>query len=278
MSHRTALVTGASRGIGKATCLALADAGWHVVAGVRDLDAGRESFGHLPHVRTVALDVTDRKSIDDAVAQTAAAGPLDCLVNNAGYAMFAAIEEADLDEARAMFETNLFGALAATQAAMPLLRESRGVVVNVSSIGARATSPFIGMYLATKAAMRSTSEALAIEAAPHGVSVVMIEPGMVATEFPQATRRSGAATHGEGPYAAGVGDLIQAFGRWRERNLTSAEEVATAIVEALKQSPPPFMVPVGGDAEQLAALRAESTDREMLEGAVEFLGLSTELP
>jgi len=275
---RRALVTGASRGIGRATCRALADAGWQVVAGVRDLESGVETFASQDAVKVVHLDVTDRATIDAAVAEVEAEGPLDCLVNNAGYAMFAATEEADLDEARAMFDTNFFGALATTQAAMPLLRASKGVVVNVSSIGARASTPFVGLYLATKGAMRSASESLAIEVAPHGVRVVMIEPGMVATEFPLATKRSGPATEGEGPYAESVVDLIAAFGRWRERNNTTPETVAAAIVDALGQSPPPFMVPVGEDADQLASLRSSSTDREMLEHAISFLGLDIQLP
>jgi NAD(P)-dependent dehydrogenase (short-subunit alcohol dehydrogenase family) len=278
MEQGRALVTGASRGIGRATCIALADAGWRVIAGVRDQAAAADAFAGRAGIETVRLDVTDEASIADAIGVARAAGGLDLLVNNAGYALFAVVEEADLDEVRAMFETNFFGALATTQAALPLLREGGGLVVNVTSLGARATSPVTGLYAATKAALRSTSEALAMEGAAHGVRVVMVEPGMVDTEFPQATRRSGPAASGEGPYAPLAGELIASFRRWREQHPTPPEAVADAIVAAVAAEDPPFHLPVGEDAVRMSDLRRQVSDGQYLMLVAEFLGLDSLRP
>jgi NAD(P)-dependent dehydrogenase (short-subunit alcohol dehydrogenase family) len=276
MQERSVLVTGAARGIGRAACEAFAREGWRVFAGVRS-PVDLEPFA-AEGVAVVELDVTDPATIASAVAQATPSGPLSCLVNNAGYAVFGAIEEADLDEARAMFETNLFGALAVTQAVLPGMRAAGGgVVVNVSSIAARITAPLFGLYYASKYALRSTSEALAMEGARHGIRVAMIEPGMVDTGFSQAARRTGPAAEGKGPYGALAGELIAGFRRWRGRVNTDPSEVAAAIVAAASGDRV-FHVPVGDDARELARMRAESDDEQTLQGVIDYLGLDSARP
>lgn len=276
MAGPTALVTGAGRGIGRATVDALAARGWTVVAGVRDPERALAEHGRPEGVVLVALDVTDAAAVSAAVAQAEglAGGALGCLVNNAGYAVLGAVEEVDIAETRAMFETNVIGALAVTQAVLPAMRRAgSGVIVNVSSIGARITNPLLGAYHASKYALASLTEALAIEVRPFGIRVVAIEPGMVDTDFPRATRPTGAASRGEGPYADLLDGLRVSFAGWRARHAVTAAAVAEAIVAAIEDPATPLRVPVGDDAVELAGLRAGGDDAAYQEGLLRFLDL-----
>jgi NAD(P)-dependent dehydrogenase (short-subunit alcohol dehydrogenase family) len=181
----------------------------------------------------------------------------------------------DLDEVRAMFETNLFGAVAVLQHALPPMREAGGgVVVLVSSIGARISNPLLGMYHASKYGLSALGEALAVEGAPFGIRVASIEPGMVDTDFPSTTRMTGALARGEGPYRALGAEVRAAFTRWRKNHPTTAQDVAAAVVAATLDSASPFHVPVGDDARLLAALRESTTDdRVWRHELLEFLEL-----
>jgi NAD(P)-dependent dehydrogenase (short-subunit alcohol dehydrogenase family) len=246
------------------------------VAGVRDLEAAGAALPAHPRLVLTRLDVADPASVRTAVraAEEAAGGPLDCLVNNAGYAVMGAQEDADLDAVRAMFETNLFGAAALVQAALPGMREAgRGVVVNVSSIGAQMAHPLFGFYQASKFALAALSEALAMECRPFGIRVTVVEPGMVATDFPRATRITGALACGEGPYADLRAAMRGAFDRWRRRGESSAEGVARAIVAAAGDPRTPFRVQVGDDARKLARARRALGDEAFREELIAFLGI-----
>lgn len=272
----TALVTGAGRGIGRACALAFAREGWRVVAGVRDPEAAEEAYAGTG-VLVTHLDVADAGSVAAGVAaaERHAGGALACLVSNAGYAVMGAVEDVDLDEVRAMFETNVFGAAAVMQAVVPGMREAGGgSVVVVTSIGARISNPLLGMYHASKYALSAVAEALAVEGRPFGIRVSVIEPGMVDTEFPRATRPTGAAARGEGPYAPLLADLREAFGAWRRDHPTGPDAVAQAVVGAALDPAPPFRIPVGDDARELAALReGTADDRAVHDGLLEFLDL-----
>jgi NAD(P)-dependent dehydrogenase (short-subunit alcohol dehydrogenase family) len=262
----TVLVTGAGRGIGRATAEAFLDAGWRVVAGVRDVPGAREAYAERPELAIVRLDVTESASVVEGVAAAHehAGGALGCVVSNAGYAVLGAVEDVDLGEVRAMFETNLFGAAAVLQQALPPMREAGGgVVVFMSSIGARISNPLLGMYHASKYGLSAMAEALAVEGAAFGIRVVSLEPGMVDTDFPKATRLTGAAGRGEGPYAALGAELRAGFGRWRRDHPTTGEEVAAAVVAATLDPACPFRVPVGDDARLLTALRESTTDERV---------------
>jgi NAD(P)-dependent dehydrogenase (short-subunit alcohol dehydrogenase family) len=272
----TALVSGAGRGIGRATAERFLAAGWRAVAGVRDLEAARAAYPAHERLVLVRLDVADPASVREAVqaAEAAAGGPLDCLVNNAGYAVMGAQEDADLDAVRAMFETNLFGAAAMVQEALPGMREAgRGVVINVSSIGAQMAQPLFGFYLASKFAMGALSEALAVECRAFGVRVTVVEPGMVATEFPRTTRVTGALAGGDGPYAGLRVEMHGAYSRWRRRSESSAEGVARAIVGAALDPRAPFRIQVGEDSRRLARARRALGDEAFREELIRFLGI-----
>jgi NAD(P)-dependent dehydrogenase (short-subunit alcohol dehydrogenase family) len=167
---RTALVTGASTGIGRATALELARRGWAVLAGMRrPAELG-------PGITPVQLDITSR---DDVAAL--GGRPLDALVNNAGIAVTGPLEYLPLDELREQLEVNTVGQLAVTQACLPALRAARGRIVNVSSISGRVAFPTYGPYAASKFALEALSDSLRRELRGSGVDVVVVEPGGVMT-------------------------------------------------------------------------------------------------
>jgi NAD(P)-dependent dehydrogenase (short-subunit alcohol dehydrogenase family) len=272
----TALVTGAGRGIGRACALAFRREGWRVVAGVRDVEAAAAAYDGSG-VRVARLDVADPASVAEGVAaaERHAGGALACLVSNAAYAVLGAVEEADLGEVRAMFETNVLGAAAVMQRVLPGMREAGGgSVVVVSSIGARLAHPLLGMYHASKYALSAIAEALAMEGRPFAIRVSVVEPGMVDTDFPRAVRPTGAAPRGEGPYADLLTGLRRSFAAWRREHPTGPDVVARAVVAAALDPDPPFRITVGDDARALAAMReATADDRAFHEGLLEFLDL-----
>jgi NAD(P)-dependent dehydrogenase (short-subunit alcohol dehydrogenase family) len=273
----TVLVTGAGRGIGRATVEGFLAAGWQAVAGVRNVDAARAAFVTHPNLSIVELDVCDAASIAEgtAAALRIAGGPLGGLVPNAGYAVMGSSEDVDLDAVRRMFETNLFGNVAVVQHVLPGMREAgSGVIVCTSSIGARLANPLLGMYHASKYAMTAWAEAMRLELLPFGVRVHVVEPGMVNTEFPAATTLTGAISRGQGPYAPLLGQLRDGFRSWRERLGVGAEDVAAAIVATALDDDARFRIPVGPDAIQMSAARDELGDEDFHDWQMRFLGLS----
>jgi NAD(P)-dependent dehydrogenase (short-subunit alcohol dehydrogenase family) len=186
MATKIWFITGSSRGFGREWAEAALARGDKVAATARDpgtLGQLVETYGD--DVLALALDVTDRAAAFDAVAQAHERfGRLDVIVNNAGYGLFGAIEEVTEEEARAQIETNLFGALWVTQAALPYLREQHsGHIVQVSSIGGVVAFAGIGLYHASKWGLEGFSEALSLEVAEFGINVTLIEPGGFDTDW-----------------------------------------------------------------------------------------------
>ena len=193
MSEKVWFITGASRGFGREWATAALERGDKVAATARDTDTLTdlvEKYGSA--ILPIQLDVTDRAADFAAVKQAHDHfGRLDIVVNNAGYGHFGFVEEVTEDEARAQIETNVFGALWITQAALPYLRAQRsGHIIQVSSIGGITAFPNVGIYHASKWALEGFSQSLAQEVAPFGVHVTLVEPGSFATDWsgPSATR------------------------------------------------------------------------------------------
>jgi NADP-dependent 3-hydroxy acid dehydrogenase YdfG len=197
-ASQTVLITGCSSGIGKATATRLARAGWTVYATARR----PETLADLTECKHLALDVTDEASMKTAVdAMLAEAGHIDALVNNAGYSLSGAVEALDVDEIRREFETNVFGLVRLTQLVLPSMRErGTGRIVNIGSMGGKLTFPGGGAYHATKYAVEAFSDALRFEVAGFGVKVVLIEPGLITTNFDEAALAA-MDLESEGPYA-----------------------------------------------------------------------------
>ena len=183
----TALVTGCSSGIGRATAEAFLEAEWTVYATARD--AGDLADLASRGCRTAELDVTDPGDVERVVDRAyEEAGSLECLVNNAGYGQFGPVEDVPMERVREQFEVNTFGPLRLVKAVLPRMRErGRGTVVNVGGGFRGVTGPGIGVYTGSKYALHSMTDALRQEVADAGVDVVLVLPGVVATDFYERT-------------------------------------------------------------------------------------------
>jgi len=233
-SARVALVTGASTGIGRLCAERLAAKGWRVFGGARS--AGALSPEPDRAIEWLTMDVTDDESVREVIDRIiATAGRIDAVVNNAGYSMRGSVEDVPMEEARAIFETNFFGALRVCRAAAPALRERGGHIVNVSSLAGLVGLPFTAHYCASKFALEGLSESLRYELRPHGVHVTLVEPGDYRTGI-QASRRISTETQ-QGIYARSFAHFLQKRETFEARAET-AEPVA-ALVEKILNDPAP---------------------------------------
>ena len=262
-SARVILVTGSSSGIGRATAIEAARRGHRVFATARN----RNDLADLERpdgLETLALDVTDGVSIRAAVESALArAGRLDALVNNAGYAQYGAAEEVTLDEWRAQFEVNLFGAIAATQAVLPSMRRQRaGTIVNVSSVSGRVAIPFAAPYSASKHALEAVSDALRIELAAFGVRVVLVEPGPIETRFTERARSIVAPLLARpGPYRELYALAERAMEGDFQKGVQPPEAVARVVVDAIESERPRPRYPIGLMSRALFPLKTALPDR-----------------
>jgi NAD(P)-dependent dehydrogenase (short-subunit alcohol dehydrogenase family) len=250
MSPRTWLVTGSSRGLGREIALAALEQGDQVIATARRPERLADlvdRFGR--RVRAIALDVTDPAQADAAVgAAVEAFGTLDVVVNNAGYANSAAIEEMDLGDFRDQVEANFYGVVHVTRAALPVLRAQRsGTFVQLSSLGGRVGgTPGLGAYQAAKFAVEGFSEVLAAEVAPFGVKVVIVEPGAFRTDW----NGSSMTVTEPGPdYEPTVGAVIAPIREGRAPG--DPAKAADAILSVADMDDPPRRLALGNDAVEL---------------------------
>ncbi|WP_410670898.1 SDR family NAD(P)-dependent oxidoreductase [Amycolatopsis sp. cmx-4-68] len=259
------VVTGASTGMGAAAARELARRGFQVLAGVRrEPDAPRATG-----IEPVLLDITEPAQVAALAARVAADGrPLHAVVNNAGIQVNAPVEALPMAQWRRVFEVNLFGHVAVTQALLPALLRSRGRVVNISSIGGKAAMPTYGAYAGAKFALEAVSDSLRREVAPLGVQVVVVEPGGVRTEM--AAR--GIATAND--LAAGMtpeqderyGGLVRAINSLMASGTASgltADAAARVIAKAVTARRPRTRYPVGRDAAVLTRLTRVLPDRAL---------------
>jgi NAD(P)-dependent dehydrogenase (short-subunit alcohol dehydrogenase family) len=264
---KAVLITGCSSGIGRATALRLAGRGWKVYATARR----PESIVALAEAgcKTLALDVTDEQSMRAAVEEVERSeGAIGVLVNNAGYSQSGAVETVPLEAVRRQFETNVFGLVALTQLVLPMMREQRwGKVVNVGSMGGRLTFPGGGFYHATKHALEAISDALRFEVRGFGVDVILLEPGLITTEFGEAATASMTeiASSEDDPYArfnATVGALTKGAYDGPMRLLGAGpERIAKVIERAISRRRPPARITITPSAKVPIALRRLLPDR-----------------
>lgn len=252
------LITGSSRGLGWEIAKAALAAGHRVVATARKPEQLRELVdAHPDHARAVALDVGDPAAARAAVeAAVSAFGRLDVVVNNAGYANVCSIEDVTDEDFRAQLETNFFGVVNVTRAALPVLRRQRdGHVIQISSIGGRTGSPGLAAYQSAKWAVEGFSEVLSTEVRPLGVRVTIVEPGGFRTDWGGSSMRVD-------PFQP---DYEPTIGAFRNRLLREnpdtmrgdPEKGAQAILKVAEMPEPPLRLLLGTDAMFLARVVAE---------------------
>ncbi len=226
----TVLITGTSTGIGRATASFFLERGWRVAATQRGSSADPLGMpGVDDRLFRPRLDVNDRESIDGAVAAVVERfGPIDVVVNNAGYGLAGPLEAFDEEQIRHQFETNVFGLMAVTRAVLPSMRRrGTGVVINVSSIGGRIGFPYNSVYHSSKFAVEGLSESMRYELADHGVRIKLIEPGGIRTDF--LTRSIRWAMHPD--YEPGL-SRFRRFTESLSDALPGPESVASVIYRA----------------------------------------------
>jgi NAD(P)-dependent dehydrogenase (short-subunit alcohol dehydrogenase family) len=262
---KAVLITGCSSGIGRATALELAQNGWKVYATARRPETLTELAA--AGCQTLALDVTDEESMRAAVnAVRDADGAVGVLVNNAGYSQSGAVETVPMENARRQFETNVFGLLRMCQLVLPGMRDQGwGKIVNLSSMGGRLVFPGGGLYHATKYAVEALSDALRFEVQGFGVDVIIIEPGLIITNFGEVAAGSVQPSGGADAYAEfnrGVAKLTEDAYRGPMAKLGAGPEaVARTIAKAIGAKRPRSRYPVTASAHLLINQRRLVPDR-----------------
>jgi NAD(P)-dependent dehydrogenase (short-subunit alcohol dehydrogenase family) len=262
MSSKAVLITGCSSGIGYATAEELLARGWKVYATARKPET--VSVLEAKGATLLALDVTDEDSMRRAVeAVTEAEGAVGVLINNAGYSQNGAVESVPVDEVRRQFETNVFGLIRMCQLVLPGMREQGwGKIVNLGSMGGRLTFPGGGLYHATKYALEAISDALRYEVAGFGVDVILIEPGLITTNFEQTSVKG---VPQEGPYAEFNRKVAAATENAYKGPMSKLgsgpEAVAKAIAKALESKRPKARYPVTPSAHLMINQRRVTPDR-----------------
>jgi NAD(P)-dependent dehydrogenase (short-subunit alcohol dehydrogenase family) len=243
---KVVLVTGCSSGIGRAAMVMLLERGHTVYAGARrteSVDALADEFARFGgRVRPMRVDLTDGNTFD-AVAKelVGATDGIDALVNNAGYGKIGAVEDLTSQDLRDQYETNVIGTMELTRRVLPMMRERRtGRVVNVSSVVAHVSTPLMGAYNSSKAALNALSESLRMELAGSGIDVVMIEPGVIKTDF-----RANADKHWPGVEALRDSPYYESYSSWWATwqarlagSMTGPSAVARVIVRAIESRRP----------------------------------------
>ncbi|MFI5605635.1 SDR family NAD(P)-dependent oxidoreductase [Amycolatopsis sp. NPDC051903] len=247
---RTLLITGTSRGLGRALAVAALEAGHRVVATARSAGAVADLASTYPETaRAVALDVRDPQAAADAV-QVAVDdfGGLDGVVNNAGYATLSSLEDTPLADFRDQLDTNLWGAIHVSRAALPVFREQgSGHVVQISSVSGRlAPAAGLGPYVTAKFALEGFSEALALETAPFGVRVTIVEAGSMATSLYTSMNAPAPSP----AYASALAPMLTAQAGGRTPGV-APERAAATILSVFDLAEPPLWLPLSGQAVDL---------------------------
>jgi NAD(P)-dependent dehydrogenase (short-subunit alcohol dehydrogenase family) len=262
-----AVVTGSSGGIGLSTSLALAGIGYLTYATMRNL-AKRDSIQSIADkqrlpIRIVQLDVTDENSIKSAIQSILSeTGRIDLLVNNAGYGLTGAFEDIGIDEIKAEYETNLYGVIRVTQQVLPIMRkQGSGRIINISSGAGRFGYPGGSAYVSSKFALEGLSESIAYELEQFGIKVILVEPGVVRTNFGENMVIARKAQDPNSPYSQMMQMMSSIRGKMLE-NASDADLVAEVVVEAATAKEPNLRYLAGKDVQQMVSAKKSMSDEE----------------
>lgn len=274
---KTWFITGASRGFGALVTELALSRGHNVVATARNPEAVTDRFGKLSNLRAVGLDVTDDAQAQlTAKAAVDAFGRIDVLLNNAGFGLVGAVEEASAGEVEKLYATNVFGLLNVTRAVLPTMRSQRaGLVLNISSIGGYRSSPGFGIYCSTKFAVEGISEALHGELEPLGIGVTVIEPGYFRTDFLDSTSLAMSATEIT-DYEATSGAVRHRATQINGNQPGNPKMLAQVLVDLADEPNPPVRLPLGSDT--VAAIHAKHQADATILTKWHSVAVSTDFP
>ncbi|MBI4130942.1 MAG: SDR family oxidoreductase [Nitrosarchaeum sp.] len=263
--EKVAIVTGSSSGIGYETSLALARDGFYTFATVRNSKKAEKILQIAKkenlNIEIIELDVDDEKSISAAIEKIISKKQrIDVLVNNAGWGLFGSVEDVSMKDFRAQFETNFFGIISIIQKVAPIMRkQGSGVIVNVSSVAGRIGFPGSPAYISSKFALEGLSESLRYELGQFGVKTIIIEPGVIKTNFFSSMKI--AEPKPDSPYKEITEKVIMGIKMMAELG-TPPSEVATTILHAIKEENPRPRYIVGNDAQMFLEAKKTKTDAE----------------
>ena len=265
--QKVTIVTGCSSGIGHEISLILARNGFTTYATMRNLQKGSDLKSiaedeKLP-LHFAQLDVTDENSVKKAI-QTIhdEAGRIDILVNNAGYGLTGAFEDLSLDEIKTQYETNVFGLIRTTQSVLPIMRKQRsGLIVNISSGAGRFGFPTGSAYVSTKFAVEGLTESMSYELEPFGIKVILIEPGVIKTNFFNSSVLAKKSQDPKSPYATLMKGMEDSVDKMME-NASTPQYVAEVVLHAVTNENPKLRYLAGKDVERWIEAKMKMSDEE----------------
>ncbi|GKS67284.1 short-chain dehydrogenase/reductase [Nitrosarchaeum sp.] len=263
--EKVAIVTGTTSGIGYETCLALARDGFYTFATVRDVKKAEKIIQIAKKenlkIEIIELDVDDERSINIAFQKILSKKQqIDVLVNNAGWGLFGSVEDVPIKDFRAQFETNFFGIISIIQKVAPVMRKQKsGVIVNISSVAGKIGFPGSPAYISSKFALEGLSESLRYELGQFGVKVVIVEPGVIKSNFFSSMKV--AEPKPDSPYKEITEKVIMGVKMMAELG-TPPSEAATTILKAVKEKDPKPRYIVGNDAQMFLEAKKTKTDTE----------------
>ncbi|HZD34179.1 MAG TPA: SDR family oxidoreductase [Nitrososphaeraceae archaeon] len=273
--QQVAVVTGSSSGIGFETSLLLARNGIYTYATMRNQNKSDDILAYarnnnLP-LKTLYLDVTNEKSILECIKKIIAEkGRIDILVNNAGYLLLGPLEQLQINEIKEEFETNFFGIIKLIQSVLPIMRKQRyGKIINISSLAGRIGFPLSSAYVSSKFALEGLTESLGYEVRNFGIHIVLIEPGVIRTNFLNSMKLGKNVSmpqndnNIDSPYSELIQKRVSAFKPRFEKG-SSPIEVAKIILEAVTSHDPKPRYLVGYDAIKMMEKRKDTTDKEFI--------------
>jgi short-subunit dehydrogenase len=268
--EKIAVTTGSSMGIGFETSLVFAKNGYVTYATMRKTEGGGSKQiadiaknENLP-LNVLQLDVDNDKSVLDAINKIVTENDrIDVVVNNAGYALVGALEETSIEEIKAQFETNFFGATRVMQAVIPIMRKQRsGRIVNITSMGGRIAIPLDSIYHGTKFALEGLSESIQYELEPFGIKIILIEPGAISSNFWKNLKMAAKGSeHTSSLYRQIENSMSEAF-KQMVQNTIHPSEVAKVILQAVMSDSPDFRYVIGKDAATILEARRNMSDKE----------------
>ncbi|MDC2864327.1 MULTISPECIES: oxidoreductase [unclassified Bacillus (in: firmicutes)] len=262
MTEKIAIITGSSSGFGLLTSLEFAKKNYLVIATMRNIEKQTELMKHATslhieqNINIHQLDVTSKESIREFTTFINNLGQIDILVNNAGYASGGFVEEIPIEEYRKQFETNVFGAIAVTQAVLPIMRRQKhGKIINISSISGKIGFPGLSPYVTSKYALEGWSESLRLEVKPFGIDVSLIEPGSYNTNIWEVGQKLAEAnSESESPYKEYMKKIEQHIHNGSE-NFGDPQDVAEKIVSIAQSQHPTLRYPIGKGVKLMILLK-----------------------